>query len=163
MHTIERTYTFSAAHIIPGHPKCGRMHGHNYKVEVSVTGELSGPQNWIMDFGELDKIVKPLIDRLDHRFIKTDADELARSGVEVSLGWHVANTVVVDAPSSSAESLAELLGRMIDKGLEVTSRTELLTMEVGTMNRLASVTTRIRVEYVTIWETERSSATWSPS
>ena len=32
--------TFDSAHFLPNHPKCGRIHGHTYKVEIEVEGEL---------------------------------------------------------------------------------------------------------------------------
>ena len=33
---------FSAAHFLAGHPKCSRLHGHNYHVRVKLSGELDG-------------------------------------------------------------------------------------------------------------------------
>ncbi|HLE81832.1 MAG TPA: 6-carboxytetrahydropterin synthase, partial [Dehalococcoidia bacterium] len=53
-HSITKTYWFSAAHMLVGHPKCGRMHGHNYRVDVTVAADLhSGSRvkarhNWVM-------------------------------------------------------------------------------------------------------------------
>jgi 6-pyruvoyltetrahydropterin/6-carboxytetrahydropterin synthase len=41
------------------------MHGHNYKVVVSLTGTLDR-QGMVIDFGEVDKVLKPIIDELDH-------------------------------------------------------------------------------------------------
>jgi len=68
--TISRAYTFEAAHRLPfvpeGH-KCGRMHGHSYTVTVAVTGIVHHRSGMVMDFADIDTIVKPLIDTLDHR------------------------------------------------------------------------------------------------
>ncbi len=56
--------TFSAAHFIPGHWKCGRVHGHNFRVEVEVEGDLRN--GMVMDFYELKKILREIVERYDH-------------------------------------------------------------------------------------------------
>lgn len=69
MVTITRTYRFESAHFLPKVPdghRCGRVHGHNYRVDVSIAGEPD-ECGWVMDFYELDQRVKPLINALDHR------------------------------------------------------------------------------------------------
>ena len=33
------TEYIDCAHFLPGHPKCGQVHGHTYKVEVVIEGE----------------------------------------------------------------------------------------------------------------------------
>ena len=62
---IGKTYHFDAAHYLPEHPKCGVMHGHTYHVTVTLYGEPN-QDGFIMDFGQLDKIVKSELDELDH-------------------------------------------------------------------------------------------------
>ena len=55
---------FAAAHIIKGHPKCGRLHGHNYTLLAKVYGNSS---KWL-DFDEIKKTVDGLVDeKYDHR------------------------------------------------------------------------------------------------
>lgn len=63
---IARLYRreFAAAHIIAGHPKCGRMHGHNYTLLVKIYGQSN---EWL-DFEEVKRTVDQLIDeKYDHR------------------------------------------------------------------------------------------------
>lgn len=63
---IARLYKreFAAAHIIAGHPKCGRMHGHNYLLLAKVYGKSD---QWV-DFEEVKRTVDGLIDeKYDHR------------------------------------------------------------------------------------------------
>jgi 6-pyruvoyltetrahydropterin/6-carboxytetrahydropterin synthase len=45
------------------------MHGHSYQIDVVVEGELDAELGWLLDFGDLDRVVMPLIDRLDHRVL----------------------------------------------------------------------------------------------
>ena len=74
---IGRIYRFEAAHFLPlvpdGH-KCKNMHGHNYKVEVTVDGSLASLANgFVMDFADLDSIVLPIIKTLDHTVLNNVA------------------------------------------------------------------------------------------
>lgn len=69
MFRISREYSFSAAHRLEGHPKCGRLHGHNYHVTVEL-GTIALPKSsMVMDYGELDGIVKSIIKAMDHRYL----------------------------------------------------------------------------------------------
>ena len=55
---------FAAAHIIAGHPKCGRQHGHNYTLLTKVYGNSS---EWL-DFEDVKRTVDEFIDqKYDHR------------------------------------------------------------------------------------------------
>lgn len=53
------------AHLLPGHPKCGRLHGHTYRVEVVVEGEAT--DGMIVDFSDLKTQVRSVLSRYDHR------------------------------------------------------------------------------------------------
>jgi len=69
--TVAKEYlTFSAAHFItiPGH-QCERMHGHNYRVGVMVTGAVDEATGFVVDFGVIKQVVRPLIEAVDHRVL----------------------------------------------------------------------------------------------
>jgi 6-pyruvoyltetrahydropterin/6-carboxytetrahydropterin synthase len=69
---IFREFTFEAAHRLPRVPeghKCGRLHGHSYRIEVHVRGEIDGASGWVMDFADLKAAVQPVIDELDHSYL----------------------------------------------------------------------------------------------
>src|SRR5690349_14186768 len=53
------------AHFLPGHVKCGPLHGHTYKVEVTVEG--TPKDGMIIDFGDLKRIVRDVLMPYDHR------------------------------------------------------------------------------------------------
>jgi len=62
---IARLYRreFAAAHIIAGHPRCGRMHGHNYVLTANVYGQSD---EWL-DFEDIKRKVDQFIDeKYDH-------------------------------------------------------------------------------------------------
>ena len=69
---IYKEFSFEAAHLLPHLPdghKCKRLHGHSFRVQVHVSGELHGELGWVMDFGEIRQRVQPVIDQLDHYFL----------------------------------------------------------------------------------------------
>ena len=86
---ICKTYHFSAAHWLPGagkgHP-CYRMHGHNYKVDVICEGEVSLAVGWLVDFADMDKVMAPLIERVDHQVLN-DALPLEHPTAEMLAHW----------------------------------------------------------------------------
>ena len=63
---VGKAYKFDSAHFITGHLKCGVMHGHTYHVLVMVKGEVEA-DGFVIDFNELDDVVKPIINSLDHK------------------------------------------------------------------------------------------------
>src|SRR5688572_14613601 len=60
---------FDSSHMLPGHPKCGVPHGHTYKVEVTVAGELKN--GMVIDFADLKAAVRGLLKQLDHKDLNT--------------------------------------------------------------------------------------------
>ncbi|MEU7609384.1 6-carboxytetrahydropterin synthase QueD [Micromonospora zamorensis] len=69
---IYREFTFEAAHRLPRVPdghKCARLHGHSYKVQVHVRGDVDPATGWVMDFAEIKKAFRPLHDQLDHYYL----------------------------------------------------------------------------------------------
>ena len=68
---LTKAYTFEAAHRLPHVPpdhKCFRMHGHSFRVEIVVAGEIDERMGWLIDYADITSVVQPLIDReLDHR------------------------------------------------------------------------------------------------
>ena len=69
---IFREFSFEAAHRLPHVPaghKCSRLHGHSYRVEVHVRGDVDPGTGWIMDFAEIDTAFRPLRDQLNHNYL----------------------------------------------------------------------------------------------
>ena len=65
---VTKKSTFEAAHTIKGHITCGNMHGHSYKLEVTLEGPVI--EGMVMDFKELKSLVKErVIDKLDHEYL----------------------------------------------------------------------------------------------
>lgn len=68
MWTVKVSQDFSAAHFVPGSAeRCERVHGHNYRVEVTVGAEVLKPPGIVVDFVELRAALNQLLP--DHRFL----------------------------------------------------------------------------------------------
>lgn len=65
MMRVGRSFHIDSSHVLPGHPKCGVMHGHTYRFDVVLEGE-PGVDGMLMDFGEMRDRVDAFLDRLDH-------------------------------------------------------------------------------------------------
>ncbi len=53
------------AHFLPGHNKCGTLHGHTYKVELIIEGESKN--GMVLDFGDLKATLREVLAEYDHR------------------------------------------------------------------------------------------------
>jgi 6-pyruvoyltetrahydropterin/6-carboxytetrahydropterin synthase len=81
---VSRRESFNAAHQLrdPGlserenqrlYGKCANLHGHNYVLEVVVTGEIDQATGYVLDLKELsDVISRRIIEDVDHRNLNTD-------------------------------------------------------------------------------------------
>ncbi|MEZ4648141.1 MAG: 6-carboxytetrahydropterin synthase QueD [Candidatus Eisenbacteria bacterium] len=69
---LSKRYRFESAHLLPllpdGH-KCRRLHGHSFEVEVEVRGPLDPRLGWLVDYAEISRVVKPVVEELDHRYL----------------------------------------------------------------------------------------------
>jgi 6-pyruvoyltetrahydropterin/6-carboxytetrahydropterin synthase len=71
MITVTRKFEVCIAHWLKDHPgKCKDLHGHNFQVEVTVTGNLN-KNGMIVDFSELKGIVQNVLDEIDHKCLNT--------------------------------------------------------------------------------------------
>ena len=120
MSTIRLTkeFRFEAAHALEGYDgACSQIHGHSYRLLVTVEGEpLDSPgapkDGMVMDFGVLKGIVnREIVDRLDHSFtIRRTADN---GQLIEMLQRHYTNIHVVDWQPTSENMLHDMAARLI--------------------------------------------------
>lgn len=68
MHLISSESSFDAAHFLTNYEgKCKNIHGHRWRVVVTIKGELTN--GMLVDFGDFKKDIKDLCDYFDHSFI----------------------------------------------------------------------------------------------
>ncbi len=62
--------SFAAGHALRGYKgKCENVHGHNYKVRVTLAGSELDSTGLLCDFVEIKRLMESIIGRLDHRFL----------------------------------------------------------------------------------------------
>lgn len=69
---LVKSFTFEAAHLLPGFPaghKCRRLHGHSFRVEVIVEGDVDPQRGYLLDYGEIKAACQPLQVELDHHYL----------------------------------------------------------------------------------------------
>jgi 6-pyruvoyltetrahydropterin/6-carboxytetrahydropterin synthase len=92
--TLERRYRFSASHLYrrpdwseaenrARFGKCANLpgHGHNYRLYVTVGGEIDPATGFVVDLGALDAAVRDhVIERLDHQHLNAALPEFGEGG-----------------------------------------------------------------------------------
>ncbi|KKN68955.1 hypothetical protein LCGC14_0446400 [marine sediment metagenome] len=80
MYRVRKEFRFEAAHQLPNHDgKCKNLHGHSYKFEVFIVGNMplshaGGPkEGMLIDFYDVTVAAKEIIGLLDHTFLNDTA------------------------------------------------------------------------------------------
>jgi 6-pyruvoyltetrahydropterin/6-carboxytetrahydropterin synthase len=69
---LVREFRFEAAHrltSVPAQHPCGKLHGHSYKVELTLEGPIDPQAGWLIDFGEIEAAWQRASTRLDHTIL----------------------------------------------------------------------------------------------
>lgn len=122
MFTITKEFAFSASHQLHGLPdghQCGRLHGHNYVVEVELESMHLDPTGFVLDYGALSPFKSWLDGTYDHRHLNDFLDqptaemmahsmyhvavELLRNTYGTDHDWVVAAVRVRETPKTCAE------------------------------------------------------------
>lgn len=86
---LSKDFTFEAGQTLPNVPpghKCGQMHGHSFKVEIVVEGEVDPRMGWVYDHAEISKAIAPLLDILDHAYLN-EINGLENPTIENIAAW----------------------------------------------------------------------------
>lgn len=86
---ITQGFTFEAAHFLPRVPKthrCARMHGHSYRVDLTLEGEVDAQTGFLVDFYDVEAAFAPLLARLDHHCLN-EIEGLENPTAELIAVW----------------------------------------------------------------------------
>lgn len=100
---IYKEFTIEAAHLLPNVPeghKCKRLHGHSFRIEIHVGGDIDPELGWVMDFAQLKTSFKPVFEQLDHHYLN-NIEGLENPTSENLARW-VWDRLVGDLPQLSA-------------------------------------------------------------
>jgi 6-pyruvoyltetrahydropterin/6-carboxytetrahydropterin synthase len=140
MYKIKTSFDFPMSHRLSKHDgKCKNLHGHNFKVIVCVRAEELDKNDMVMDFSDLKEILKPIEDSFDHSMVLNETDVQLKKNIEACLEGF---KIVLFPYDPTAEKLAEGIFKTIDLYFD-------------------SIDSDISVDYVEVFENERSSALYS--
>ncbi len=98
MFEISVEETFAAGHALRGYRgKCENLHGHNYRVLVTIEGEELNSIGLLVDFVDVKRVLHSAVERLDHQFLN--------------------EVPPFDARNPSAENMAKYFYDELSKGL----------------------------------------------
>lgn len=142
MQSITCEVSFIAAHRVEGHPKCGRLHGHNYRVVITAIRPKTNlnAMGFIIDFSDLKRIAKTIVGVLDHKYIVSHAN-IEAGCPYASIARQRDEAVLLPIHQTSAEYLSDYLKQMLSEQL----------VEEGFAH--------IAVAEVQVWETPKAYAT----
>ena len=108
MITVTKTIKFDAAHVLTNHQGlCKNLHGHTYRVDVSVAQAEGDASDMVMDFKDLKRVATEVVcERFDHAFIYNTESEGEREIASV-VERHGMRTAPIPF-RSTAENLARL-------------------------------------------------------
>ena len=133
---------FSSAHFITfaGH-RCEGLHGHNYRVRVTIEGGLD-PEAWfVFDFVELKRIMKRLCDEIDHLVLlplESDRVKVAEEGDNVRVDvdgkprylFPRRDCALLPIPNTTVEMLAKFLTARLREEITAAKSLRVIEMEV---------------------------------
>lgn len=86
---ITQAFRFEAAHRLPGVPpghRCQALHGHSYRVELTLEGAVDPQTGFVVDFFEVERVFQPLLARLDHGYLN-EVEGLGNPTAELIAVW----------------------------------------------------------------------------
>jgi 6-pyruvoyltetrahydropterin/6-carboxytetrahydropterin synthase len=114
---LTKEFSFESAHALDGYDGlCREIHGHSYRLFVTVKGEPSCDDTdpklgMVMDFGDLKRIVNSkIVDTLDHSFVLRDSQQ--NEGLREVLASKFQKIVLVDYQPTCENMLADFAARL---------------------------------------------------
>ena len=86
---LSKQFHFEAAHDLPTFPpdhKCRRLHGHSFRFDVIVEGEVDPAKGYLIDYGDIKQAAEPIVKRLDHYYLN-EIEGLSNPTSEVLAKW----------------------------------------------------------------------------
>ena len=114
---LTKEFSFESAHALDGYDGlCREIHGHSYRLFVTIKGEpISEESNpklgMVMDFGDLKRIVnREIVDRLDHSFVLRNSEQ--NEELKAVLCAKFSKVVLVDYQPTCENMLADFAERL---------------------------------------------------
>lgn len=86
-----KEFTFDSAHKLPGYNgECANLHGHTYKLQIYIKGEVDKKTGLVMDFKEIKNIVsEEVLKILDHKYINDIIENPSAENISIWIWDHL--------------------------------------------------------------------------
>lgn len=136
---VTRHEEFETAHLLPGYNGgCGNLHGHSYKIEVTLEGPQDEDFDMVLDFKILKQIIKNTVP--DHKFIYYENDQIGKQIAEVLDKYNLQYEIYPF--HTTAENMVGYFAKKINEKIKLKYP-------------------NIDVIEIKLWETTNSHATWT--
>lgn len=88
----------------PSHP-CSRMHGHSFKIILTLKGPVDPKVGWVMDYHVITKVMEPILKKLDHRVLN-EVEGLSNPTSELLAKW-IFDRVIKEIPLLTSVNISE--------------------------------------------------------
>jgi 6-pyruvoyltetrahydropterin/6-carboxytetrahydropterin synthase len=102
MFKVTITKSFSAAHALKIGGKCEDLHGHNFKVDVTVEGLKLNPEGILIDFRDLKRWTVEVLDELDHKYLNDLSPFTGGCATSEKLAQHIYTLIAKKMKGQSA-------------------------------------------------------------
>ena len=102
MYRLEVEESFAAAHQLREYRgACENLHGHNWRVRLTVSGDELDRLGMLVDFGELKRLLREALLRFDHRFLNDVTPFDRMNPTSENLARHLAETIAPRLPPNA--------------------------------------------------------------
>lgn len=137
---ITKEFKFEMAHKLYKSytPKCRHIHGHSYRLEVSLFNEFLNSEDVVVDFTRVKEVVQPYIDKLDHALMIYGYDSAKNALVE--LADKESFPLLLCSKNPTAEVIAEMFAHSVYAMFrEVVARVKICVWETATSKACCKV------------------------
>lgn len=117
---VTKEVTFDSAHMLSNYGgKCRNLHGHTYKLQVSVEGPIAAEGNeeyMVTDFNNLKSVLNTVTECFDHAIIFSD-DHLRGEAENALLEWaqkYSMNYIILPSAKSTSEYIASYIKAQVE-------------------------------------------------
>ncbi len=141
---VTKKFEFEASHklSLPYKSPCTKVHGHSYKVEITIETQKLNDEGMVVDFVELSAVKNKIMEEWDHALIVSEKDPEIEIFQKLDNEWGVAKLAVLEFKNITAENMAVYIATLTRQFVR------------------SKINTDIEMIEVSIWETSNNKATF---
>lgn len=141
---VTKKFEFEASHklSLPYESPCTKIHGHSYKVEITIETQKLNDEGMVIDFTELKNVKEKIMNDWDHALIVSQHDPSIELFHKMKSEWQIAKIAELEFKNITAENMAVYIATLTRQFVR------------------GKINTDIEMIEVSIWETSNNKATF---